>query len=113
LDHGLQRALAVNLSTLLPTDRVRLSTWRPEDVSVEVYVGVEQFDVDDSGHAVLVAQWRTQSPAGRGIQKAGQFRGQRSSESPFHSPGAAAAAMSELVAELSREIAQAITSAAR
>ena len=48
LDTGLQRVLAANLATLLPTDQIRLSAWRSEDVSVEVYVAIERFDVDAS-----------------------------------------------------------------
>src|SRR5512145_71317 len=43
LDTGVQRVLAVNLSTLIPTDRIRLSTWRREEVSAEVHVAIGQF----------------------------------------------------------------------
>src|SRR5438874_13044086 len=40
LDRGLQRVFAANLATLLPTDRISLSAWRPQDVNVEVFVTV-------------------------------------------------------------------------
>ena len=55
LDAGLQRVLAANLVTLLPTDQIRLSAWESGDVSVEVYVAIERFDVDANGGGVLVA----------------------------------------------------------
>src|SRR4029434_3111142 len=46
VDTGLQRVLASNLGALLSTDQVRLAPWRSDDVSVEVYVQVDRFDVD-------------------------------------------------------------------
>jgi uncharacterized lipoprotein YmbA len=55
LGRGLQRVLTANLSTLARTDKIRLSAWRTEDVSAEVYVAVEQFDVDTRGARRLVA----------------------------------------------------------
>ena len=74
LDTGLQRVLAANLSTLLPTDQIRLSAWQSTDVSVEVYVAIEQFDVDAGGAGVLAAWWRILSPGGEKTLKAGECR---------------------------------------
>jgi len=45
--------MAANLATLLPTDQIRLSSWQSADVSVEVYVAIERFDVDTRGKGVL------------------------------------------------------------
>lgn len=63
LDTGLQRVLAANLATLLPTDQIRLSAWQTSDVSAEVYVAVERFDVDTRGQGTLVAWWHILSRA--------------------------------------------------
>src|SRR5258706_1100099 len=62
LDRGLQRVFAANLASLLPTDRISISAWRPQDVKVAVFVTIEQFDVDQKGHGVLAAWWRLLSP---------------------------------------------------
>ena len=74
LDTGFQRVLAADLAIVLPTDRIQLSAWQKDDVVAEVYVTIEQFDVDASGRGVLVAQWRVLSPGGEKILKAGVSR---------------------------------------
>ena len=108
LPNGVQRVLAANLAALLPTDQVRLSAWRPEDVACGVYVTVERFDVDTSGRGELVAWWRVVSPSGGKLLKAGQFRGSRQGAAPQANPPGAAATLSALLADLSRELASAI-----
>lgn len=108
LDHGLQRVLAANLSTLLRTDRIRLSAWRSEDVSVEVYVVLERFDVDSSGHGELIAWWRVLSPGGEKTLQAGESRLARQGPPPASDPGGATATLSDLAGELSQVLAQAI-----
>jgi uncharacterized lipoprotein YmbA len=108
LDTGLQRVLAANLATLLPTDQIRLSAWESADVSVEVYVAIEQFDVDASGGGVLVAWWRILSPGGEKTLKAGESRLARQGPPPDANPSGAVATLSELVADLSRQVAQAV-----
>jgi uncharacterized lipoprotein YmbA len=113
LDAGIQRVLAANLATLLPTDRVRLSAWRSEDVGAEVYVSIEQFDVDTSGGGVLVARWRILSPSGEKTLKAGTSRFLRQGPAPGASPSGAVATLSDLLAEQSRQLAQAVTEVTR
>jgi len=108
LDRGVQRVLAANLSTLLPTDQIRLGAWRSNDVSAEVYVAIGQFDVDAGGRGVLVAWWRILSPGGEKTLKAGESRFERQGPSPNTDPCGAIAVLSELVADLSRQMAQAI-----
>jgi uncharacterized lipoprotein YmbA len=108
LDTGLQRVLAANLATLLPTDQIRLSAWQTADVSVEVYVAVEQFDVDARGQGTLVAWWRLLSPGGEKTLKAGQTRLTRQGPLPDADPAGAVATLSELAADLSRQLAQAV-----
>jgi uncharacterized lipoprotein YmbA len=112
LDSGLQRVIAANLATLMPTTQMRLSTWQPEEVSAELYVTVERFDVDVSGECALQAWWRI-APAGGGeVWKAGQFQSIRTGPAPNVDPDAATALMSALTADLSRDLAQALASVA-
>jgi uncharacterized protein len=108
VDSGFQRVLAANLAALLPTDQVRLSAWRREDVTMEVYVRVEQFDVDTAGRGVLVAWWRILSPGGEKILKAGQFNASREGAPPQTDPQGATATLSGLLADLGREMAEAM-----
>ena len=116
LDKGMQRVLAANLSTLLPTDKIRLGAWRSDDVSAEVYVTIGQFDVDAGGRGVLVAWWRILSPGGEKTLKSGESHFAREGPSPETDPSGATATLSELAADFSRQLAQAIketTSTAR
>ena len=113
LDTGIQHVLAANLAALLSTDQVRLSTWRSEDVAAEVYVTIEQFDVDTSGRGVLVARWRILSPGGEKTLKTGESRLSRQGPAPDADPSGAIATLSDLLAEQSRQLAQALTGAAQ
>lgn len=106
LDIGIQRVLAADLATLLRTQQVRLSSWRSEDVSVEVYVAIEQFDVDARGEGVLVARWRIVAPGGENLLRSGESRFKRQGPSPDKDPSGAVATLSELLADLGRELAQ-------
>jgi len=111
LDRGLQRVFAANLASLLPTDRISVSAWRPQDVNIEVFVTIEQFDVDQKGRGVLAAWWRLLSPDNERELKAGKFRGVRSGPAPEADTQGAAGTLSELAADLSREMAEAIRAA--
>jgi uncharacterized lipoprotein YmbA len=108
LDSGLQRALAANLAVLLPTDQIRLSAWQGSEVSVEVYVAVEQFDVDAHGQAALTAWWRVLAPGGDKTLKAGECRLTKQGPPPESNPSGAVASLSDLFADLSRQIAEAV-----
>jgi uncharacterized lipoprotein YmbA len=108
LDTGLQRVLAANLASLLPTDQIRLSAWQSADVSVEVHVAIERFDVDARGHGVLAAWWRILSPGGEKTLKAGESRLTRQGPPPDADPSGAVATLSELAADLSRQLAQTV-----
>jgi uncharacterized lipoprotein YmbA len=108
LDVGLQRVLAANLASLLPSDQVRFSTWRSEDVSAEVYVRIQQFDVDTTGRCVLVASWRVLAPGGERTLKTAESRLTRQGSSPEADPAGCIAALSELAIDFSRQLAEAI-----
>jgi uncharacterized lipoprotein YmbA len=100
--------LAANLAILLPTDQIRLSAWQSGDVSAEVYVAIEQFDVDARGQGVILAWWRILSPGGEKTLKAGECRLARQGPPPQADPSGAVATLSELAADLSRQVAQAV-----
>jgi uncharacterized lipoprotein YmbA len=108
LDTGIQRTLAADLAVLLHTQQLRLSSWRNEDVSCEVYVALEQFDVNAGGEGVLVARWRILSPGGENLLRSGESRVKRQGPDPERDPSGAVATLSELVADLGRQLAQAI-----
>jgi uncharacterized lipoprotein YmbA len=111
LDTSVQRVLAANLAALLPTDKVRLSEWRSEDVSVEVYVALERFDVDASGQATLIAWWRLVAPGGGKTLKSGQTNLVRPGPSPDTNAAGAVSNLSEILADFSRQLAGAIKEA--
>jgi uncharacterized lipoprotein YmbA len=106
LDAGFQRVLAANLATVLPTEQVRLYAWQRADVAAEVYVSIEQFDVDASGQGVLIARWRILAPGGEKVLKAGGSHLSRKGPPPDAGASGVVATLSELVADLSRELAQ-------
>jgi len=108
LEASFQRVLAADLAIALPAEQVHLSAWRSEDVAAEVYVVIEQFDVDDGGQGVLTAQWRILSPGGEKVLKAGGSRLARPGPAPDTSASGAVATLSELVADLSHQLAQAL-----
>ncbi|HXS67263.1 MAG TPA: PqiC family protein [Candidatus Polarisedimenticolia bacterium] len=107
MDNALQRVLAANLCSFIPTDQVRLSLWGAESVSAQVEVNVAQFDVDANGEAVLKAWWRVMSNKGELIDS-GRFSASRKGPSPKVDANGAAASMSALVADLSHTLAQVI-----
>jgi hypothetical protein len=111
LDSGFQRVLAANLAIALPTDRIHLSAWQSDAVTAEVYVTLEQFDVDSAGRGVLVAQWRIQSPGGEKILKAGVSRLARPGPPPDNGAAGTVATLSELLADFSRELAKSLQGA--
>ena len=108
LDTGLHRVLAANLATLLPTDQIRLSAWQSGEVSAEVYVAIERFEVDARGEGEIAAWWRILSPGGEKTLKAGECRRTKQGPAPETDPAGGVATLSELAGDLSRQVAQAV-----
>ena len=106
LDNGLQRVLAEDLACLLTTDHVRLSTWTKEQVQLEIYVTLEQFDVDTQGQGEICARWRVLSPGGDRTLKTGRFNHLRKGPTLTADPQGAVATLSLLAEDLSREVAK-------
>jgi uncharacterized lipoprotein YmbA len=105
LDAGFQRVLAADLAILLPTDQVLVSAWQKEDVAAELYVAVEQFEVDTAGEGRLVARWRIMAPGGDKLLQAGRTRLAHAGPAPEPDASGSIATLSDLVAELSRQLA--------
>jgi uncharacterized lipoprotein YmbA len=82
--------------------------WRTDGVAFEVYVTVEQFDVDSTGKGRLEAWWRITAPGGGKVLKSGEANLTRAGQSPSADPQNIATTLSNLVAQLSDTLAQAI-----
>jgi len=108
VDTGIPRVLAADLSSLLPSDQIRVAIGSSDDVAREIGVTIEQFDVSASGQAVLVAKWRIFSPGGEKILHSGESRLSRSGPAPDADPAGAVGTLSDLIADLSRQLAQAL-----
>jgi len=108
LDTGIPRVLAADLSSLLPSEHIRVAVETSEDIAREIGVTVEQFDVSLSGQAVLVAKWRISSPGRENILHSGESRLSRSGPAPDTDPSGAVGTLSDLIADLSRQLAQAL-----
>jgi uncharacterized lipoprotein YmbA len=108
LDAGFQRVLAANLAVVLPSRRIRLSAWPQGEVGAEVYVTIEQFDVDAGGRGVLVARWRILAPGGAKVLRADSSRLSHQGPAPDADASGAVATLSELAADFSRQLAQAV-----
>lgn len=106
LDTSVQRVLAADLAALLPTDKIRLSSWSSKEVQVEVQVTLEQLDVDANGKCRLAAWWRLLVPGGETPLKSGLARYERAGPAPESDPAGAVNTLSELLADLGRQLAQ-------
>jgi uncharacterized lipoprotein YmbA len=107
LQKNFSRVLALNLSTLLSTDRVALHPWkRSTPMDYQVMVDVGRFEPGADGKISLLARWSIVDAADR--------KTLRVRKSSFSEPvadesyEARVASMSRAVAALSREIAGAI-----
>lgn len=108
LDKGFERVLAANLSTLVPANHVRLGAWRAEDVTLEVHVTVELFDVDKDGKGTLVAWWRLTTPGGTRTLDSGVARLSKAGKPLEGDPQNIVTTLSELTADFSRQLAGAV-----
>ena len=108
LDSLIQRSLAENLSTLVPTDSIRLSSWLKDEVHRAVFVTIERLDVTPEGQGNLVAWWRVTSSEGSKTYKDGEIRITQKPASPGVHPEGVADTISQLVAQMSQVLAQAV-----
>ncbi len=115
LEKNMARVLAGNLSVLLDTPEVHVTTRRPpRGIDASVEIEIMQFERGPDAHAVLDAQWRLHT-SGRDKAPSVSMISRFVSEPVTNEVGMAAtvAAMSELLAQLSTAIAQAIVEHSR
>jgi uncharacterized lipoprotein YmbA len=110
LDQSFQRAVVANLSRLLASDRI-YPEWTRGQVTLRVYISVQQFEVDTHGRGTLIANWRIAGAESEVPLKNGIARLNHAGTA--NDPKAIAAAMSELTGEFSRNLAQAIQESAK
>ena len=108
LDTCFQRTLAANLSVLVPTDKIRLSSWSRDEVSYAVYVSVDRFEVDSEGTGTLIAWWRIASNSTAHPPVSGAFQKIQPGPSPSQHPEAMATTLSRLTDSFSQRIAEAL-----
>jgi uncharacterized lipoprotein YmbA len=108
LDKGIQRVLASNLSTLLPSVRVITSAWQSSDVKAEVHVSIQRFELDESGVATLECEWRIVSPDGVRALRVEHALISKKGPPLANNPTGAVHTLSEALADLSNEIATAL-----
>ena len=107
LDHCFQRTLVADLCSLSSGHIHFAETDRKKEV-VRIFINVDQFDVDTSGHGTLIARWRI-AAGGNESFKSGYTNLARTGGSPLGDPAAIAKTMSELTAEFSHELTRSLS----
>lgn len=108
LNQLFQQTLANNLSALLSSGQVYLSTAPPDRVKVWVTVNVQQFDVDTQGRGTLKAWWQLETPGRDKPLNSGQAHLTQTGPAPHANPQAIATTLSALLSKFSQELAGAI-----
>jgi uncharacterized protein len=108
LDRGIQRVLASDLSTLLPSARVISSAWQSGDVKAEVHVSIQRFELDQSGQATLECEWRIVSPGGGRVLRLEHAFITKKGPPLASNPTGAVHTLSQALGELSNQIAAAL-----
>jgi uncharacterized lipoprotein YmbA len=111
LDKGAERVLTKNLAQLLPQTAIKPFLLRSDEVSAEVWVQLDQFDVDATGQGVLEATWRIAASGGVSVLRSGRSRHTMPGPPPSANPDGAVATLSVLLGKLSQELAEAVTQA--
>ena len=112
LDSLIQRSLAENLSTQVPTDSIRLSSWLKDEVQRAVFVTVERLDVDQAGRGTLIAWWRVTSSDGAKTYKDGEIRITQAASARGVHPEGVADTVGKLLDQMSMTLSEAIRSTA-
>jgi uncharacterized protein len=108
LDKAVQRVLASDLSSLLPSARVISSAWQPGDVKAEVHVLIQRFDLDESGEVTLECEWRILAPNGGRVLHVDHSLIAKKGPPLAKNPTGAVSTLSQALAELSNQIAAAL-----
>ncbi len=104
LDKNFTNVLVQNISYLRPDDRfITFPTASRQQIDYRLTMRVDRFDVDASGKATLVVDWRISEVADRTIKAEG--RSTYTQQAVSADPADKVAALNETLNELSREIA--------
>ena len=110
LDKGIQRALAADLSALMPSARVVTSSWQSGEVKVEINVSIQRFELDERGAAVLDCKWLVSTVA---PPRTTHFKHSvivKNGPALASNPAGAIGSLSDALVDLSKEIAGAVNS---
>jgi uncharacterized lipoprotein YmbA len=110
LDKGIQRILASDLSTLLPSARLITAAWQNGDVKTEVHISIQRFDLDENGGATLECEWRILSPDTGRLLRLEHSLITKKGPTLANNPTGAVSTLSQALAELSSQIAAALKS---
>jgi uncharacterized lipoprotein YmbA len=105
LAKGIQRVLASDLSTLLPSARLITSAWQNGDVKTEVHVSIQRFELDETGEATLECEWRLLSPADGHVLRLDHAVISKKGPPLANNPTGAVHSLSEALEELSKQLA--------
>jgi len=108
LAKGIQRVLASDLSTLLPSARLITSAWQNGDVKAEVHVSIHRFELDETGEATLECEWRLLSPTDGHVLRLDHAVISKKGSPLGKNPTGAVNTLSQTLAELSNQIAAAL-----
>jgi uncharacterized lipoprotein YmbA len=108
LDQAVQRVVGADLSTLLDSDRVVLSSWLRQSVQAEVYLSVQRFDCDDRGQVRLDARWRIAAPGGENTLLTGHSDITQQAGAGISNLDSAVSQMSQALADMSGQIVAAL-----
>src|SRR5262249_19588268 len=111
LDKGIQRVLASDLSTLLPSARVISSAWQNGDVKLEVHVSIQRFAMDESGQATLECEWRILAFDTGRVLRLEHALINKKGPTLTSNPTGAVSTLSQALAELSNQVAAALKTA--
>jgi uncharacterized lipoprotein YmbA len=108
LAKGIQRVLASDLLTLLPSARVITSAWQNDDVKAEIHISIQRFELDETGEATLECEWRLLSPADGHVLHLDHALINKKGPPLGKNATAAVNTLSQTLAELSNQIAAAL-----
>lgn len=108
LDKGIQRVVAADISTFLPSARVITSAWQTGDVKAEVDLSIRRFELDEHGEVVLDCEWRIITTDAPGTSRFSHTVIHKKGPSLATDPRDAVSSLSEALADLSKEIAAAV-----
>lgn len=108
LQDGIQRVLVANLTVLLRSSGIAMSTAVAGLERYELIVDIQRFEVSANGEALLVARWDLLGPDRPTPLRSGQFQKTDRNPAAGHRPELMVQLQSALLIEFSRDLAGAL-----